>query len=152
MSQSIMRSVLIRAPLLGTDATVGEAVGELAAQELPALPVVDADGRLAGIFGEREFIAALFPGYLGALRSAAFVRASLDDALERRKPCRDERVAQHMTTEHVDADEDVSDLQLAEIFLHHRVLIVPVLRDGRPVGVVRRSDFFRALAARLGEL
>lgn len=152
MPQSLVRDSLVEAPLLRADDTVGRAVRLLAGQELPALPVVDGAGRLVGIFGEREFIAALFPTYLGTLRSAAFVRASLDDAIERRKPCRDEPVSRHMNTEHVDAPEDVSDLQVAETFLHHRVLIVPIVRDGRPVGVVRRSAFFRALAARMEEL
>ena len=40
---------------------------------LPALPAVDDDGRFAGIFGEREFMAALFPGYVGELASAAMI-------------------------------------------------------------------------------
>jgi len=152
MPQSLIRACLVVAPLLHEEETVGEAVRRLAGQELPALPVVDDHGRLAGIFGEREFIAALFPQYLGTLRSAAFVRASLDDALEHRLPCRAEPVARHMNTEHVEVPDDVSDVQLAEIFLHHRVLIAPVVRDRRPVGVVPRSAFFRALAARLEEL
>ncbi len=152
MPQSLIRESLVLAPLLREDQTVGDAVALLAEQELPAFPVVDADGRLVGIFGEREFIAALFPTYLGTLRSAAFVRASLDDALERRLPARGEPVSRHMTTEHVEAPDDVSDIQLAETFLHHRVLIVPIVKDGRPVGVVRRSAFFRALAARMEEL
>ncbi|MDQ3632846.1 MAG: CBS domain-containing protein [Actinomycetota bacterium] len=152
MPRSLISACLVVAPLLDEEQTVGEAVGLLASQELPALPVVDGPGRLVGIFGEREFIAALFPQYLGTLRSAAFVRASLDDALERRLPCRGEPVSRYMNTEHVDVPEDVSDVQLAEIFLHHRVLIAPVVRGGEPVGVVPRSAFFRALAARLGEL
>ena len=152
MPQSIIGASLVVAPLLREDQTVGEAVRLLAGQELPALPVVDGSGRLAGIFGEREFIAALFPQYLGTLRSAAFVRASLDDALEHRRPCRAEPVSKHMNTEHVDVPDDVSDVQLAETFLHHRVLIAPVVRDRQPVGVVPRSAFFRALAARLEQL
>ena len=36
-----------------------------------------------------------------------------------------------MNTEHVDVGPDFSDTQVAEIFLHHRVLIVPVVDDGR---------------------
>src|ERR671919_395196 len=36
----------------------------------------------------------------------------------------------------------------AEIFLHHRVLVVPVERSGRPIGVVTRTAFFRQLAER----
>ncbi len=54
---------------------------------LPALPVVEPDGRLKGIFGEREFIAAFFPAYLGQLKYAGFVKNALEDALEKRQGC-----------------------------------------------------------------
>lgn len=37
---------------------------------------------------------------------------------------------------------------IAETFLHHRVLIVPVRGDGGVKGVITRSDFFRHLAER----
>ena len=114
----------------------------------PALPVVDARERFAGVFGEREFMTALFPGYLDQLKGAAFLRRSLDEALEKRDACRDRARRQHMNTEHVDVAPDYSDTQVAEIFLHHRVLIVPVVDDGRVVGLITRSDFFRALAER----
>ena len=53
-----------------------------------------------------------------------------------------------MNTEHVDVGPDFSDVGLAEIFLHHRVLIVPVTDDKRVVGVITRSDFFAAVADR----
>ena len=46
------------------------------------------------------------------------------------------------------AGPDASDVQLAETFLHHRVLIVPVVDGGRVIGVVTRADFFRELAAK----
>ena len=44
--------------------------------------------RFAGIFGEREFMSALFPGYLDQLKGAAFLRRSLDETLEKRDACR----------------------------------------------------------------
>jgi CBS domain-containing protein len=53
-----------------------------------------------------------------------------------------------MNTEHVDVGPDFSDVELAEIFLHHRVLIIPVTEDKRVIGLVTRSDFFRAVAER----
>ena len=56
-----------------------------------------------------------------------------------------------MNTDHIDVGEDFSDTELAEIFLHHRVLIVPIVADGQVAGVVTREDFSRALAARLLE-
>ena len=54
-----------------------------------------------------------------------------------------------MTTEHVDVGPDHSDLQVAEIFLHHRVLIVPVVDyDRHVVGLISRREFFSRLAQR----
>jgi CBS domain-containing protein len=148
LSPRTLTADLVReAPLLSADESLGEAVPRLIESGLPALPVVDGD-ELLGVFGEREFIAAIFPGYLGELKYAGFVSKALDEALERRQSCRDETVRQHTNTEHVDVDSDFSDATVAETFLHHRVLIVPVTDGGRVVGVITRSDFFRALARR----
>lgn len=130
------------------DDTVQEAVRALVDSKLPALPVVDARERYAGIFGEREFMGALFPGYVKELKGAAFLKHSLDEALEKREGCRVEPVSRYMNTEHVEVGPDPSDVQVAEIFLHHRVLVIPVVDDGRVVGLIRRSEFFCTLAER----
>jgi CBS-domain-containing membrane protein len=137
-------------PLLRTDEPVGDAVRKVIDADLPALPVVDTDERYAGIFGEREFITAIFPGYVKSLGYAAFVPKSAEDALEKRRACSTEPVAQHMNDEHIDVAPEFSDLQLAEIFIHHRVLVIPVVDERRVCGVVTRTDFFTALAERLG--
>ena len=138
------------APLLREDEPVGEAVRTILAAELPALPVVDSEGHVKGVFGEREFIAAIFPGYLKEMRYAGFLKKSLGEALELNEQCVADPVSEHMTTDHVDVGADWTDVSLAETFLHHRVLIVPVVRDERVIGVVTRSDFFRAIAERAG--
>jgi CBS domain-containing protein len=136
------------APRLLESDTVEDAVRSMLDSGLPALPVTDSGGRLRGIFGEREFMAALFPGYVGQLGYAAFVPKTLDDAVERRATCRSEAVGAHMNTEHVEVGTDFSDLQLVEIFLHHRVLIVPVVEREQLAGVVTRADFFQQIARR----
>lgn len=137
-----------QAPLLEAGEEVGSAVRRVADSGLPALPVIDASERLLGIFGEREFVGALFPGYLDELRSARFVTRALDDAMERRSACAREPVERYTNREHVDVEPDASDIEVAEIFLHHRVLILPVVDGGKVVGVITRSDFFRALVDR----
>jgi CBS domain-containing protein len=115
--------------------------------------VVDEDGCSAGVFGEREFIAALFPGYLGELRSARFVPAVVEEQLETRVGYREEPVSRYMTAEPVAVGPDYSDIELAETFLHHRVSVVPVIGEARVVrGFVTRTDFFRALWERIEEL
>jgi CBS domain-containing protein len=140
------------APLLREDTPVAEAARAVVDSGLPALPVIDAERCLAGIFGEREFIAALFPGYLDELRSARFVRREIDSVLDLRQACRVEPVSRHLTADPVAVDVDFSDLEVAETFLHHRVLIVPVLRERQVVGVITRSDFFRVVVERFEAL
>ncbi len=146
--QTITDLVRREAPLLRDDMPLGEAVSAVLESGLPALPVVDGDRKLVGLFGEREFMGALFPGYVKELRYAGFVRRSIESVLEKRQTCRLEPVRDHMNTEHVDVPPDFADVQLAETFLHHRVLIVPVADKGRVVGVITRGDFFAALGER----
>ncbi len=136
-------------PLLREDDQVLPAVKRIIETGVPALPVVDGDGNLVGIFGEREFINAIFPGYMRELHYAAFVTKATDELLEKQVGCASAPVSKYMNTEHVDVGSDYSDAQLAETFMHHRVLIVPIVDDGRVTGVVTRWDFFRALAERL---
>ena len=147
--RTLSDDILRDAPLLHTDDTIADATPILLESGLPALAVVDRDERFAGIFGERELMTAAFPGYLKELKFAGFISHSLDDALERNEACRQDPVARHMNTEHVDVGPDYSDLQVAETFIHHRVLIVPVVDQGTVKGLVTRSDFFAIVAKRL---
>lgn len=146
--RSVTDPLLREAPVVRVADTVGDAVRAVLDSELPALPVVDRHERLCGIFGERECLGAVFPGYLKELKYAGFVKRSLEDALEKRASSRNEPVEAYMNTEHVDVGPDFSDAQVAEIFLHHRVLLVPVADHGRVIGVITRSDFFRSVAER----
>jgi CBS domain-containing protein len=149
MSPRTVTDPLLRdAPLLRASDTVAEAARALLDSDLPALPVIDERERLLGIFGEREFLGAVFPGYLKELKHAGFVRRSLEDALEKRSNCRSEEVRNYVNTEHIDVGTDFSDAEVAEIFLHHRVLLVPVADSGKVVGVITRGDFFRSVAER----
>ena len=152
MSPNALSDPLLReVPTLIASDPLGVAVPRVVDSGLPALPVVDHDGRYCGIFGEREFITAVFPGYLGELKHAGFVPRSLESTLEKRAGCKLEPVRDWMNTEHVDVGADFSDAQVAEIFLHHRVLLVPVVEDRDVIGVITRNDFFKALAERVLE-
>jgi CBS domain-containing protein len=149
MSPRVVSEPLLReAPSVRETDAVAAVTEALLASDLPALPVLDDRDRLVGIFGEREFLGAVFPGYLRELKHAGFVRRSLDEGLERRDECRSEPVGRHMNSEHIAVERDFSDLAVAEIFLHHRVLLVPVTDEGRLAGVITRADFFRSVAER----
>lgn len=144
--------ILSHVPALPADQPLQDAVEVLRHAAVPALPVVDADGRLSGIFGEREFIEAIFPGYLKELKYAGFVPHSLDVAIERRSGCLVRPVSEFANREPIAVRDGFSDAELAETFLHHRVLIVPVVDDRRHViGIVTRSTFFEIVSSRLPE-
>jgi CBS-domain-containing membrane protein len=137
------------APVLRDTDELAEAVRAVLASDVPALPVVDAADRYVGLFGEREFIGAIFPQYLQTLGYAGFVPRSIDAVLEKRRRVAGDQIAGWLNEEHIDVPDDASDAALAETFLHHRVIVVPVTdAERRVVGVVLRADFFRELAER----
>jgi CBS domain-containing protein len=148
MPDSIVKESLREIDPLSVDDTVGAAAKRVVQTGLPALPAVDGDGKFAGIFGEREFMAALFPGYFKELSSSAMISRSMDEAIDRRVECADEPISRYLTEDAVVVDDDYSDTHLAELFLHHRVLVIPIASGGRIHAVVTRQDFFQALVAR----
>jgi CBS domain-containing protein len=150
MPDSIVKRALREVEPLDADELIGPAARRVVDAGLPALPAVEADGSFAGIFGEREFMAALFPGYVRELGSAAMVSRSVDETIERRSDCSEEPIRRYLTTDHVLVEDAYSDTQLAELFLHHRVLIVPIATAGRVHALVTRHDFFCALVERFG--
>lgn len=152
MPDSIVNVILQEIEPLKADDLIGPAARRVIDAGLPALPAVEEDGSFAGIFGEREFMAALFPAYVGELASAAMVSRSVDETIERRSDCAFEPIRRYMTTDHVLVEDDYSDTQLVEIFLYHRVLIVPIATQGKVHAVVTRQAFFSLLAERFGEI
>jgi CBS domain-containing protein len=152
MPDSIVNQTLREIEPLKADERIGPAARRLIELGLPALPAVEDDGRFAGIFGEREFLSALFPGYVGQLASGAMISRSADETIERRSHCSNEPIRKYMTGDHVLVEDDYSDTQLAEIFLHHRVLIVPIATKGKVHAVITRHDFFCELLGRFGDI
>jgi len=148
MPDSIVMEALREIEPLDADDSVGIAAQRVVEAGLPALPAVERDGRFAGIFGEREFMAALFPGYVAELSSSAMISRSMDDAIDRRLECASKPIRNYLTRDAVLVEDDYSDTQLAELFLHHRVLVIPIATSGRIHAVVTRQDYFHALVNR----
>jgi len=145
---SIVNEAMREVEPLSADDLVGTAARRVIETNLPALPATEPDGAFAGIFGEREFMAALFPGYVGELTSARMISRSMDETIERRLECAQEPIRRYLTTDAVLVEDDYSDTQLAELFLHHRVLIIPIATSGRIHALVTRHDFFQTLVRR----
>jgi CBS domain-containing protein len=105
------------------------------ASRIRHLPVLDEDGELCGIVSQRD----LFRGALAtALGYGDVAQQKLLATLA---------VKEAMTTDVVTATPDMPIARAARLMLDRKIGCLPVLEQGRLVGIVTESDFV-ALAAR----
>jgi CBS-domain-containing membrane protein len=131
-------------------ATFGEAAAALAASGLSAVAVLETDRRVAGLFTEDDFLAGLFPRYLGELRHTAFVQDDPESAAERARAVADEPIERHMRRP-ITVEADTSAIHAAEVFLHCEWGAVAVVdADARYVGMLSQVELCRRLLPTLG--
>ena len=104
------------------DASIEEAIDLLLEQQISGLPVTDDEGRLVGVITEFALLAMSY---------------------DRR--VKNHTVSQHMTRDVVTVDVDDPINRVADLCIVHRVRRVPVMKNGRLVGVIARRDVLRAL-------
>lgn len=119
----------------------------MAERAISGLPVVDADGRLVGIITDGDLMRRLAAKEdEPASFLAALIGANADQAL-RYARTHGRRVRDVMTTDLATVADDATVEEVAKILETRRIRRVPVLRDGRLVGVVSRADLLRAVMA-----
>ncbi len=101
------------------DATVHDAARLLSSYNISGVPVVTAEGELVGIVTEADLISK-----------------------------EGETVADIMTPRVVSVTETTPVDEIAQILTSNRFKRVPVVRDGRVVGIVSRADIVRMMASR----
>ncbi len=129
------------------DTDVAEAVGLLTKHDVSALPVVDPDNHLVGVISEADLIHRVEigtekhrPWWMEAVTGAASL--AQDFAKSHGK-----KVGELMTRDVVSATEETPLSEIATLFERKRIKRVPIVRDGKLVGVVSRSNLIQALAS-----
>jgi len=107
---------------IGPDSLISEAIELLLIQQISGMPVTDNDGQLIGIVTEFVMLGIAY-----------------DDNI-----CQDS-VSKHMTTELLTVDIDDPISKVADICITHRVRRLPVVKDGRLVGLIARRDVLQAM-------
>ena len=129
------------------DTTVQEIARLLLERRISAVPVVQADGRLAGIVSEGDLMRR--PDSGGERTSSwwlSLLSAPEDRAHDYRK-AHGRRAADVMTPRVVTAEESTSIGEVATLLEKHRIKRVPVVREGRVVGIVSRANLLHGLAS-----
>ena len=142
------QDVMVRNVLtVGPDTSVADAVAMLVKHDISALPVVNPEGSLIGILSEadlleREELGAEhhYPWWIESLMPASKLA-------ERFAKAHGKRVSEVMSTNVIFASEDTPVSEIAALLETHRIKRVPIINDGKIVGIVSRSNLMQALAS-----
>jgi CBS domain-containing protein len=104
------------------DSSITEAIELLLDRQISGLPVIDHDGRLVGVITEFALLAVAYD-----------------------QRVKNHTVSQHMTREVITVDVDDPIRRVADLCIVHRVRRLPVMKNGRVVGLIARRDVLRAL-------
>lgn len=116
-------------------------------RRISAVPVVDADDRVLGIVSEGDLMRRTEAGT--ARRRSWWLELFSDDSALAREFVRSHglHAADVMTPHVVSVTENTDIAQIAELLDSRSIKRVPVVRDGKLVGIVSRADMLRALVA-----
>ena len=136
-------------PVTVTPETLVRDVANLLVEKrISAAPVVDAAGDIIGMVSEGDLLgrsdedrAAGLDWWLSLLAGAEPPRAALDAAAGDREV----RAVMHAPVITIAADAPLRDV--AELLRAHRIKRLPVMQEGRMIGIVSRADLLRVVAA-----
>jgi len=115
-------------------ATFADAVAALFDAQVPALAVLAGD-RVVGVISELDVLRAVFPRYLAELRHTAFLEDDPAVLQERARDVRTRRVDEFARVVEL-LEGDDSGIHAAERFLHSGEQALPVVDDGRFLGML----------------
>ena len=142
----MVRDVVTASP----DEDVDQVVELLAKHDASTLPVVDTDGNVVGMIGDLDLMRRPeigtekhHPWWMEAMTPASKLAGEFAKSHGR-------RVSEVMSTQVISASEDTPLGDIANLLEKHRIKRVPILRDGKLVGMVSRSNLIQALASSHG--
>jgi CBS domain-containing protein len=133
------------------DTSVQEVAKILSERNISGVPVVDAQNRLVGIVSEGDLLHRVETGTdrrTGRRRSWWLDTVGSDEELARAYVKSHGRTARDVMTSEVTSVSETTELaDIANLLETKRIKRVPVVRDGKLVGIVSRANLVRALAA-----
>jgi CBS domain-containing protein len=137
---------------VGPDASVEDVVAAMREHQLPGLPVVDSDGRAVGVVTEADLVLPddegdlHIPHYVNLFGGTVFLE-SLGRFEGRLRKAFAASAADMMTRDPDTVGPDTTVREAARLIHETGHNRLPVVEDGRLVGVVTRLDVLGALAA-----
>jgi CBS domain-containing protein len=129
------------------DATLEEVARVMLARRIGGVPVVDARGRLRGIITEADFAGREEQYPFSTFRwLEVFGRSPEAEGIEAiYRQARARHASEIMTADVVTVSENDPVEQVLIQMVEHGVHLLPIVRDGVPVGIVARHDLLRLM-------
>jgi len=134
------------------DTDVAAAIKLLTEHDVSALPVLDREGDLVGLLSEADLIHRTEigtekhrPWWLEAVTGASTLAEEFAKS-------HGKKVGEVMTDGVISVAEETPLSEIAALFERKRIKRVPVVKDGKLVGIVSRSNLIQALASAVGHI
>ena len=133
------------------DMTLGEVARLMLTHNIGGLPVIDEQGQLCGIVTESDFSAKERGIPFSTLRlPQVFSQWMPLEGIERIYEAAQElTVKDIMTTDVITVMEDDPVEMVLTLILKHGIHRLPVIRDGKPAGIIARHDLLKLMAQQL---
>jgi len=127
-----------------------EALDLLLKMEISGLPVINEQGKLVGMFTEKDVLKQILPSYLEKV--GRFVYEENPKSIKNKfQDLSNLSVSQLMRREIITIDEETSLCEVARIMLTQKIRRIPVLdKEKRVVGIVAREDIVKSYAKEAG--
>jgi len=131
---------------LSPDMTAREAFDIISGMEISGLPVIDKDGKLVGMFTEKDVLSHILPSYIEKV--GRFVYEQNPKSTKKKiTELGNIKVSQIMRKEVLKVNEDTTLCEVGRIMLTEKARRIPVVnKDGVVVGIVARCDILKAMA------
>ena len=124
--------------------SAAEALALLFKMQISGLPVIDAQGKVVGMFTEKEVLSYMLPSYLE--RVGKFVYEHNPKAIHKKfSELSRIKVSQLMRKDVVVVDEDTTLCEVAKVMITQKVRRLPVVdKNSKVTGIVARGDVLGA--------
>lgn len=155
--EETVQDAMVKNPvLLRREMPIKEAVKLLLEHDVSGAPVVDGNGQLVGVLSESDIIIksagvpedhfVVPPVYIGLIDTLFFLRDNKQLEAEVHKILA-KTVGEAMTSPVISITPAAPLSEAAATMLHRKVNRLPVVADGKVVGVITRHDILRGLYA-----
>lgn len=113
-------------------------------KKVSGAPVIDEAGKIIGVVSEKDLFRAIYPSYEDFYESP---ESHLDfEELEREvKGANHKKVEDFMSSRLITADPETPILKIGALMVATGIHRVPVVENGKVVGMVGRGDIYRAI-------